>query len=64
MLARLQVILTDTLEKCGCRMVEFGGRTPIETMLQYIQEQDAPTAEKPKPNRAAKLTTKRSAAPK
>src|SRR5450631_4137709 len=104
MLARLQLILTGTLEQWGCRMVEFGGeadhvhlliegkpamdlarmignlktvsartirkefgeelapffwkpyfwnkayavvsvggRAPIETLLQYIQDQDAPT---------------------
>ena len=108
MLARLQVIFTDTHEKWGCRMVEFGGeadhvhlliegkpamdlsrmignlktvsartirkefaevlrpffwkpyfwnkayavvsvggRAPIETLLQYIQDQDAPTESKP-----------------
>ena len=125
MLARLRVILTDTLEKWGCRMVEFGGeadhihclieakpaldlsrlvgnlktvsartirkefteelkpffwkpyfwnkayavisvggRAPIETLLQYIQDQETPTDEKPRPNRATKLTTKRSTSSK
>jgi putative transposase len=44
-------------------VLSVGGRAPIETLLQSIQDQEEPTDENPKPNRAATLTTTPAASP-